>query len=76
MVRGGTTSVHAGTIVLSLTNTIFDYTRFNLYCSNLNGKYFDQQTDNEQGIFWDRWYSYKSLKSVQMMIRPKIVKNE
>lgn len=76
MVHGGTTSVHAGTIVLSLSNTICDYTQFISYFSNLNGKYFDKQTDNEQGIFWDRWYSYKSLKSVQMMIRPKNVKNE
>ncbi|XP_062135517.1 fibrinogen-like protein 1 [Drosophila sulfurigaster albostrigata] len=39
--------------------------------SNLNGKYFKRQTDDAQGIFWERWYSYQSLKSVQMLIRPK-----
>ncbi|EDW61059.2 uncharacterized protein Dvir_GJ20511 [Drosophila virilis] len=43
--------------------------------SNLNGKYFKKQMDNEQGIFWDRWYSFKSLKSVQMLIRPKNAHN-
>ncbi|EDW02099.1 GH21805 [Drosophila grimshawi] len=42
--------------------------------SNLNGKYFKRQTDNAEGIFWDRWYSFKSLKSVQMLIRPKSAK--
>ncbi|TDG39241.1 hypothetical protein AWZ03_014336 [Drosophila navojoa] len=42
--------------------------------SNLNGKYFKTQTDSEQGIFWDQWYSFKSLKSVQMQIRPKNAK--
>ncbi|ALC41965.1 CG8642 [Drosophila busckii] len=39
--------------------------------SNLNGKYFKAGTDSEQSIFWDRWYSFNSLKSVQMLIRPK-----
>ncbi|KAM8713115.1 hypothetical protein ACLKA7_013433 [Drosophila subpalustris] len=38
--------------------------------SNLNGKYFKGLTDNAQGIFWDRWYSFKTLKFVQMQIRP------
>ncbi|XP_034651287.1 fibrinogen-like protein 1 [Drosophila subobscura] len=39
--------------------------------SNLNGKYFKSEVDNVQGIFWEPWYSFRSLKSVQMLIRPK-----
>ncbi|XP_026840587.1 fibrinogen-like protein 1 [Drosophila persimilis] len=39
--------------------------------SNLNGKYFKAEVDNVQGIFWEQWYSFRSLRSVQMLIRPK-----
>ncbi|KAH8252931.1 hypothetical protein KR032_002745 [Drosophila birchii] len=39
--------------------------------SNLNGKYFKEEVDNAQGIYWEPWYSFRSLKSVQMLIRPK-----
>ncbi|KAH8321303.1 hypothetical protein KR074_001100 [Drosophila pseudoananassae] len=39
--------------------------------SNLNGKYFKDEVDNVQGIYWEPWYSFRSLKSVQMLIRPK-----
>ncbi|XP_033250706.1 angiopoietin-related protein 4-like [Drosophila miranda] len=33
--------------------------------SNLNGKYFKAKVDNVQGIFWEQWYSFRSLRSVQ-----------
>ncbi|XP_017126429.1 fibrinogen-like protein 1 [Drosophila elegans] len=39
--------------------------------SNLNGKYFKGEVDNAQSIYWEPWYSFRSLKSVQMLIRPK-----
>nr|XP_017003132.2 fibrinogen-like protein 1 [Drosophila takahashii] len=39
--------------------------------SNLNGKYFKGEVDNPQSIYWEPWYSFRSLKSVQMLIRPK-----
>ncbi|EDW73912.2 uncharacterized protein Dwil_GK19440 [Drosophila willistoni] len=42
--------------------------------SNLNGKYFKEEVDSAQSIYWEPWYSFKSLKSVQMQIRPKSLK--
>nr|NP_610396.2 uncharacterized protein Dmel_CG8642 [Drosophila melanogaster]AAF59068.2 uncharacterized protein Dmel_CG8642 [Drosophila melanogaster] len=39
--------------------------------SNLNGRYFKGEVDNPQSIYWEPWYSFRSLKSVQMLIRPK-----
>ncbi|KAH8277684.1 hypothetical protein KR018_003544 [Drosophila ironensis] len=39
--------------------------------SNLNGKYFKDEVDNAQSIYWEPWYSFRSLKSVQMLVRPK-----
>lgn len=42
-----------------------------IYSSNLNGKYFKEEMDNAQAIYWEPWYSFRSLKSVQMLIRPK-----
>ncbi|XP_017958084.1 microfibril-associated glycoprotein 4-like [Drosophila navojoa] len=45
---------------------------YNLYGnSNLNGQYFNERVHSEQGIWWYDWHGYYSLKSVQMMIRPK-----
>jgi hypothetical protein len=37
--------------------------------SNLNGKHFNQQENNNDGIFWHSWKQYKTLKTVRMMIR-------
>lgn len=42
-----------------------------LFDSNLNGRYFKGEVDNPQSIYWEPWYSFRSLKSVQMLIRPK-----
>ncbi|XP_001985523.2 angiopoietin-related protein 7 [Drosophila grimshawi] len=38
--------------------------------SNLNGKYLDREKHDEKSIWWYNWKGYKSLKSVQIMIRP------
>ncbi|EDW04312.1 GH13963 [Drosophila grimshawi] len=38
--------------------------------SNLNGKYLDREKHDEKSIWWYSWKGYKSLKSVQIMIRP------
>ncbi|XP_064545283.1 ficolin-1-like isoform X2 [Drosophila montana] len=45
---------------------------YNLYGnSNLNGKYFYDEVNNQESIWWYNWKGYNALKSVQMMIRPK-----
>ncbi len=37
--------------------------------SNLNGKYFSAEVNNDDGIFWHGWKQHKSLKVSKMMIR-------
>ena len=37
--------------------------------SNLNGKYFNQEVNNNDGMFWHGWNQHKSLKTARMMIR-------
>lgn len=41
--------------------------------ANLNGIFRTKPNDNNYiGIIWDRWLGDYSLKSVKMLIRPKI----
>lgn len=38
--------------------------------SNLNGRYYESQFDKWDGIWWWNWQEFRTLKKVQMMIRP------
>lgn len=41
--------------------------------SNLNGKYFDQEYEDAETIYWG---PRTSLKSAKMLIRPKAAQNK
>ncbi|XP_034476160.1 fibrinogen-like protein 1 [Drosophila innubila] len=38
--------------------------------ANLNGLYFERELDKWEGIFWHNWKKFRTLMSVQMLIRP------
>ncbi|XP_064536572.1 fibrinogen-like protein 1 [Drosophila montana] len=44
--------------------------------SNLNGRYFERELDKWDGIWWWNWQETRTLKSVQMLIRPTINSTE
>ncbi|XP_030554638.1 fibrinogen-like protein 1 [Drosophila novamexicana] len=44
--------------------------------SNLNGRYFERELDKWEGIWWWNWQETRTLKSVQMLIRPTINSTE
>ena len=42
------------------------------YESNLNGKYFNRDTSDWEGILWRNFYNKHSLKFTEMKIRSKV----
>ncbi|XP_033625575.1 ficolin-2-like [Asterias rubens] len=42
------------------------------YYSNLNGRYFNEATTNQEGIVWAGFSGWRSLKTTEMKIRRKV----
>lgn len=69
MAAGGITTVLIG---MSVFINIIIFSIYIIWifilCSNLNGKYYQTETREFNGIYWD---GFLTLKQVKMMIRPK-----